>query len=89
MLPPETGSKKENQYWWTIDPQQLGRSQGWGIVFKVGRVARSVCFVLRPRLVNELWSAIYPGMVKKAAELQRPAKIVGQSEPTKPLLIWR
>jgi len=24
ILPPMTGSKKENRYWWTIDPQHLG-----------------------------------------------------------------
>ncbi|CAE7586168.1 unnamed protein product [Symbiodinium natans] len=38
MLPPATGSKQNNEFWWTIDPQ----------------------------LVNELWSVIYPGMLRKA-----------------------
>eukprot|EP00913_Durusdinium_trenchii_P020988 g19722.t1 len=57
MLPPETGSKKENQYWWTIDPQ----------------------------LVNELWSAIYPGMVKKAVErAEWGARITSDSWGTHP-----
>ena len=23
MLPPATGSKENNEYWWTIDPQSL------------------------------------------------------------------
>lgn len=38
LVPPATGSKVNNPYWYAIDPQ----------------------------LVNEIWSAFYPGMVKKA-----------------------
>ncbi len=40
LVPPATGSKENNEYWWAIDPQ----------------------------LVNEIWSAFYPGMVRQAAE---------------------
>ncbi|MGW8181758.1 MAG: ADP-ribosylglycohydrolase family protein, partial [bacterium] len=39
LIPPETGSKKNNKNWFQIDPQ----------------------------LVNEIWSAFYPGMTKRAA----------------------
>lgn len=40
LIPPNTGSKENNENWFQIDPQ----------------------------LVNEIWSAFYPGMTKKAGE---------------------
>lgn len=39
LIPPETGSKANNEHWFQIDPQ----------------------------LVNEIWSAFYPGMTQSAA----------------------
>ncbi|CAJ1349249.1 unnamed protein product [Effrenium voratum] len=57
QLPPQTGSKGHNRYWWTIDPQ----------------------------LVNELWSAIYPGMVEKAVDrAEWGARITSDSWGTHP-----
>mmetsp|Transcript_1809 Transcript_1809/g.4230 ORF Transcript_1809/g.4230 Transcript_1809/m.4230 type:complete len:433 (+) Transcript_1809:72-1370(+) len=57
LIPPATGSKAENQFWWTIDPQ----------------------------LVNELWSAVYPGMIEKAVErAEWGARITSDSWGTHP-----
>ena len=33
MLPPATGSKENNEYWWTIDPQSLVLVRITGICF--------------------------------------------------------
>lgn len=57
VLPPATGSKKNNKYWWTIDPQ----------------------------LVNEIWSAFYPGMLDMAVKrAQWGAEITSDSWGTHP-----
>ena len=61
MLPPETGSKENNENWFQIDPQ----------------------------LVNEIWSAFYPGMIKKAAErAEWSARITNDDWGTHPTIAY-
>lgn len=57
VLPPATGSREQNEFWWTIDPQ----------------------------LVNEIWSAFYPGMLESAvARAEWGARITSSSWGTHP-----
>eukprot|EP00933_Yihiella_yeosuensis_P024647 TRINITY_DN19112_c0_g1_i1.p1 TRINITY_DN19112_c0_g1~~TRINITY_DN19112_c0_g1_i1.p1 ORF type:complete len:438 (-),score=58.34 TRINITY_DN19112_c0_g1_i1:498-1811(-) len=57
VLPPNTGARSLNKYWWTIDPQ----------------------------LVNEIWSAFYPGMLEKAVDrAEWGARITSSSWGTHP-----
>ena len=61
LLPPATGSKKNNENWYQIDPQ----------------------------LENEIWSAIYPGMIKKSAErAEWGARITSDDWGTHPTIAY-
>ena len=61
MMPPETGSKENNENWFQIDPQ----------------------------LVNEIWSAFYPGMIKSAAErAEWSARITNDDWGTHPTIAY-
>ncbi len=61
LIPPATGDKKNNQYWYHIDPQ----------------------------LVNEIWSAFYPGMPEKAVErAQWGAHITNDDWGTHPTMFY-
>ena len=77
LVPPATGSKKNNRYWWTIDPQHPALDTLFPFHLFSG-----LCV---PRLVNELWSVIYPGMVDKAVQrAEWGARITSDSWGTHP-----
>jgi hypothetical protein len=61
LVPPATGSRKNNPNWYQIDPQ----------------------------LVNEIWSVVYPGMIRKSAErVEWGARITSDDWGTHPTIAY-
>jgi ADP-ribosylglycohydrolase len=61
IIPPATGSKSNNKYWYAIDPQ----------------------------LVNEIWSMVYPGMIRKSVErAEWGARITNDDWGTHPTIAY-
>ncbi len=61
LIPPATGSKTNNKYWYAIDPQ----------------------------LVNEIWSMVYPGMIKRSVErAEWGARITNDDWGTHPTIAY-
>ena len=52
MLPPATGSKENNEYWWTIDPQSL--RLGLALGFRIYSLMTGLMEVMRLRIMGPI-----------------------------------